>query len=257
LAFAWFVTDSGYGRDPTLRAFCRDRRVPYVMAVPVDLPLVGLRGIPSRPDLVLAKTTTTAWERRSCGNGSKGRRYYDWAAHVVTVKDQPPTDGFTHTLLIRCSTKPKTTQKYPQGTYEIEYFLVHAQAGTPVTAMITAAGLRWNIEDDNKCGKDQLGLDAYQVRKWNPWHRHVTISMLACGADAFGSQRRHSDGGSIGCGDNRTRARVWRDRLVRSFRVRLRAVRGCGRQRTDSRWRDHRARRRTAPCGAACDHRPR
>ena len=45
--------------------------------------------------------------------------------------------------------------------------------------VITAAGLRWNIEDDNKCGKDQLGLDQYQVRKWIPWHRHVTISMLA------------------------------------------------------------------------------
>jgi len=45
--------------------------------------------------------------------------------------------------------------------------------------MITAAGLRWNIEDDNKAGKDQLGLDAYQVRKWDPWYRHVTISMLA------------------------------------------------------------------------------
>jgi len=37
----------------------------------------------------------------------------------------------------------------------------------------------WRTEDDNKAGKDQLGLDAYQVRKWDPWHRHVTISMLA------------------------------------------------------------------------------
>jgi hypothetical protein len=33
--------------------------------------------------------------------------------------------------------------------------------------------------DDNKTGKDQLGLDAYQVRNWTPWHRHVTICMLA------------------------------------------------------------------------------
>jgi SRSO17 transposase len=37
----------------------------------------------------------------------------------------------------------------------------------------------WHTEDDNKAGKDLLGLDAYQVRKWDPWHRHVTISMLA------------------------------------------------------------------------------
>jgi SRSO17 transposase len=45
--------------------------------------------------------------------------------------------------------------------------------------MIGAAGLRWNIEDDNKTGKDLLGLDQYQVRNWTPWHRHVSICMLA------------------------------------------------------------------------------
>ena len=45
--------------------------------------------------------------------------------------------------------------------------------------MIRAAGLRSNIEDDNKTGKDLLGLDQYQVRNWTPWHRHVSICMLA------------------------------------------------------------------------------
>ena len=44
--------------------------------------------------------------------------------------------------------------------------------------MIRAAGLRWKIEQDNQTGKDQLGLD-YQVPKWTPWCRHVTLAMLA------------------------------------------------------------------------------
>jgi SRSO17 transposase len=30
-----------------------------------------------------------------------------------------------------------------------------------------------------KSGKDLLGLDQYQVRKWTPWHRHVSACMLA------------------------------------------------------------------------------
>lgn len=179
VVFGWLVADSGYGRDPALRAFCHAEQVSYVMAVPVDLPLVGVRGEALRPDTLLAATGTVNWERRSAGNGSKGRRFYDWAAHTVAVKDQPPADGFAHTLLVRRATKPKTTKKHPQGRYDIEYFLVHAPIGTPITAMIKAAGLRWNIEDDNKAGKDQLGLDHYQVRKWTPWHRHVTICMLA------------------------------------------------------------------------------
>jgi SRSO17 transposase len=45
--------------------------------------------------------------------------------------------------------------------------------------MIAAAGLRWKIEEDNEQAKDTLGLDEYQVRTWTPFHRHVTVAMLA------------------------------------------------------------------------------
>jgi len=179
LAWSWFVADSAYGRDPGLRGFCHQQAVPYVLAVPCDLPLVDVRGAASRVDALLAETDPQVWQQRSAGAGSKGHRYYDWAAHAVTVKGQPPAAGFAHTLLIRRAITPTVTVKHPDGIYEVEYFLAHAPDGTAITAMITAAGLRWNIEDDNKAGKDQLGLDAYQVRKWDPWHRHVTISMLA------------------------------------------------------------------------------
>ncbi len=179
LTFRWLVADSGYGRDPVLRGFCHDRSVPFVMAVAVDLPLVGARGQASRPDTVLAEAGRIDWERRSCGDGAKGGRYFDWTAIAVTVKDQKPAAGFAHTLLIRRTKDKKVTKKHPDGIYEIEYFLVHAPIRTSIPEMITAAGLRWNIEDDNKVGKDLCGLDQYQVRKWTPWHRHITICMLA------------------------------------------------------------------------------
>jgi hypothetical protein len=70
LVFSWFVADSGYGRDPVLRQFCHDNLVSYVLAVPVDLPLLDVYGKPLRPDLVPADTPDTAWERRSAGDGS-------------------------------------------------------------------------------------------------------------------------------------------------------------------------------------------
>lgn len=179
LRFAWLAADAGYGRDPVLRGFCHDRRIRYVLAVPVDLPLVGPRGEACRPDGLLAATGKQHWERRSCGAGAKGGRFYDWAAHAVTVTDQPPADGFAHTLLIRRAKTPKVTKRYPEGRYDVEYFLVHAPVDTPIPQMISAAGSRWNIEDDNKAGKDLVGMDQYQVRNWTPWHRHVTICMLA------------------------------------------------------------------------------
>ena len=176
LLFAWLVGDSGYGRDPVLRQFCHEQAVAYVLAVPVDLPLVGVRGEPQRPDDLLGEGI---WQRRSAGEGAKGHRYWDWQAHQVSVKDQSPAAGFTHTLLIRRALHPTVTKAHPEGVREVEYFLAHHRHHTPIPALIAAAGLRWNIEDDNKCGKDQCGLGDYQVRKWVPWHRHVTISMLA------------------------------------------------------------------------------
>lgn len=169
--FAYFTADSGYGRDPALRGHCHDQDIAYVMAVPVDLPLLDARGRSTRPDHVRADRLTEAdYERRSCGHGTKGERYYDWATVAVTVKDQPPAEGMQHLLLIRRSVSDPT---------DAEYFLAHARIGAPIGELIAVAGMRWKIEENNEHGKDLLGLDEYQVRKWVPWHRHVTCCMLA------------------------------------------------------------------------------
>ena len=41
-----------------------------------------------------------------------------------------------------------------------------------------AAG-RWAIEETSQTGKGQVGLDQYQVRRYDAWHRHITLAMLA------------------------------------------------------------------------------
>jgi SRSO17 transposase len=168
--FGWFTADSGYGRDPALRAFCHGAEVPYVMAVPVDLPLIGSRGQATRADKAASRLTGADFERRSAGQGTKGGRYYDWAAITVRVKDQPPADGYAHLLLVRRSISDPT---------DFEHFLCHAPPGTTIPQLIAIAGMRWKIEENNEHGKDLVGLDQYQVRKWTPWHRHVTTCMLA------------------------------------------------------------------------------
>jgi SRSO17 transposase len=172
--FRYLCADSGYGRDPYLRAFCHDRALGYVMAVPVDLPLVAVRGgaepVGHLLDRLLAHGQAGIWERRSCGNGTKGMRVYDWTALAVAVAGQVPASGYAHTLLIRRSVT---------APLEVEFFLAHAPAGSAVPELIDAAGMRWKIEENNEQGKDLLGLTQYQVRKWTPWHRHVTIAMFA------------------------------------------------------------------------------
>ena len=71
--FRYFT--AGYGRDPGLRARCHATALSYVLAVPVDLPLVKPGADATRPDHVLATVPKAAWARRSCGAGTKGARY--------------------------------------------------------------------------------------------------------------------------------------------------------------------------------------
>lgn len=185
--FAWVVADSGYGRDTDLRAFLHRERLSYVLAVPASLPITGPPGRPApgttaikRADHLLPYAKRRdQWERRSCGEGSKGLRYYDWTLFEVEVTGQEPAGGFEHQLLVRRSTHKKQLAG-GRFDYEYTYFLVHAPTGTPTSAAIDQAGpIRWKIEEDNEQGKQLAGLDQYQVRKWIPWHCSVTCTMLA------------------------------------------------------------------------------
>ncbi len=45
--------------------------------------------------------------------------------------------------------------------------------------MIRAIGSRWPVEECFEAAKQEAGLDQYQVRKYDAWYRHVTMSMLA------------------------------------------------------------------------------
>jgi hypothetical protein len=150
------------------------RPIAYVMAVPVDLPLATVLGgtepVGHVLDRLLALGEAGLWERRSCGAGTKGIGLYDWASVAVGVKDQSPAPGYAHTVLMR---------RAVANPSDVEFFLAHAPQMTAISELIKVAGMRWKIEENNEHGKDLLGLTQYQVRKWTPWHRHVTIAMLA------------------------------------------------------------------------------
>ena len=41
------------------------------------------------------------------------------------------------------------------------------------------AGIRWAIEECFEEANGQVGLGQYEVRKWEGWHRHITLAMPA------------------------------------------------------------------------------
>ena len=44
---------------------------------------------------------------------------------------------------------------------------------------MNVAGARWPIEECFGAAKNEVGLDEYQVRKYDAWHRHMTLAMCA------------------------------------------------------------------------------
>ncbi|MET8329975.1 IS701 family transposase [Streptomyces sp. NPDC005181] len=169
--FAFVAADAVYGQDRKLRAALERHGKGYVMAVPCDETVTTHGRGAERVD-TLAAALPLVFERRSCGAGSKGERYYDWALVEVTWPSPagPTRSGWDHRLLVRRSISDPT---------ELAYFAVHARTGTTITRLVQVAGLRWGVEDCFETAKSDCGLDQYEVRKWEPWHRHIALAIAA------------------------------------------------------------------------------
>ena len=163
---AWVVGDTVYGTDPGLRPWLERGRRAYVLAVPKTHRIwLGERQETAR--MAMARLPATAWERCSAGDGSQGPRWYDWA--WIPLTGECPT-GWGRWLLARRSLSDPT---------DIASYRVFAPIGTPLEEAVRAAGRRWAIEEGFERAKGEAGLDQYEVRRWDPWHRHITFVLLA------------------------------------------------------------------------------
>jgi SRSO17 transposase len=157
----WAAYDEVYGRSGELRRFCESRRLAYVAVVPCDFRVTLPSGAVIRADQAVKDGV---FERRSCGNGSKGPRFADWA---LTATSSP-----RHFLLIR---------RLISRPDDLTFYLCWAPEGTPATMtfFITIAGRRWPAEETFKTGKDVLGWDQCQARAWDAVCRHTALAAVA------------------------------------------------------------------------------
>ena len=168
--FGWFTGDEVYGNDRKLRLWLERLDVPHVLAIKSTEKLWALTDkgpLQVRADRLASGVAESAWVRCSAGDGTKGPRVYDWA----TVEIRPlrePDQG--HWLLLRRSiAKPG----------ELAYYVCFGPAGTSLEELVKVAGTRWAIEECFEEAKGQVGLDQYEVRRWDGWYRHITLAMLA------------------------------------------------------------------------------
>jgi SRSO17 transposase len=170
----WVVADTVYGTARGFRGWLEERGCYYVLAVPETRGLYH-EGRQRQAQTVAGSLPEEAWLRVSAGAGSKGDRLYDWACVALPgepVSETGPVLGFLlgRWLLMRRGIEDPT---------EYAYYLAYGPAETPVQELIGVAGRRWAIEDGFEAAKGEVGLDEYEVRKWDGWYRHVTLCLLA------------------------------------------------------------------------------
>ena len=120
-----------------------------------------------RADRLTSQVDELGWTRCSAGDGAKGPRVYDWAVVEIRPLGEP---GKGYWLLARRSIAQPG---------ELAYFVCFGPAGTALEELVRVAGTRWAIEECFEEAKGQVGLDQYEVRRWDGWYRHITLAMLA------------------------------------------------------------------------------
>ena len=166
--FGW--VDEVYGNDRNLRLWLERRCVPHVLAIKRSEKLWALtdRGPRQvRADRLASGVEECAWVRCSAGDGAKGPRVYDWATVDIRPLREP---GKGYWLLARRSLA---------NPGEVAYYVCYGPAGTTPEELARVAGTRWAIEECFEEAKGQVGLDQYEVRRWDGWYRHITLAMLA------------------------------------------------------------------------------
>jgi SRSO17 transposase len=169
LPVAWVTGDEVYGGDYHLRVALEERRQPYALTVSAkQAVVVGFTQHQAR--ILVAAQPAGAWERRRCGDGSKGPRFYDWLALPV---NHPYDTQWQRWLVARRGLAA------PDDPRSVAYFLVFAPAQTCLPTMAQVIGERWGIERAFEESKGAVGLDQYEVRSWPGWYRHITLAMWA------------------------------------------------------------------------------
>jgi SRSO17 transposase len=178
---AWVAGDEVYGDASDLRRWLEGRGAAYVLAVSCSH-MIWQAGQQQRAADLIAEVPPAAWVTLSAGAGSQGERLYDWTWIHLPYESAA---GLAHWLLARRSLSDPT---------EVAYYRAFGPADTALVVLVRVAGMRWAIEENFEEAKGAVGLDQYEVRKWDAWYRHVTLALLAHAYLAVtGRHARHAE----------------------------------------------------------------
>jgi len=162
----WVVADSGYGRSHRFRQWLERHGHAYAVMVPKTNAIYYCGGR-ERVEQLGARLTEDAWALISAGNGAQGERVHDWACLPLS---QRCASGMRRWLLVR---------RDPDDPDAHAYWLAYGPTQTTIEELVQVCDVRWQIEECFAQVKGEVGMDHYEVRTWEAWHRFITLCLLA------------------------------------------------------------------------------
>jgi SRSO17 transposase len=162
----WVVADSAYGRSHAFRRWLEERRCAYALMVP-NTHAVRYRDRRQTVAKLVERLPDDVWKTVTVGAGGPSEDHQVWACLPLSEACAP---GMRRWLLIR---------RGGDDGDGLRFFLAYGPEDTSEAELLRVCGVRWQIEECFAQAKGEVGLDQYEVRTWDAWHRFVTLCLLA------------------------------------------------------------------------------
>ncbi len=162
----WVVADSFYGRSHAFRVWLEERAHPYAVMVP-KTNSVPLKGRKKKIEHYVQRLPKEAFSEVRPAGDAGGRRPWEWVCMDLAPD---PEKSMRRWLLVRRST---------DDPEDLSFYQAYGPEGTSVEELVRVCQDRWAVEECFAEAKGEVGLDHYEVRRWDSWHRHVTLCLLA------------------------------------------------------------------------------
>jgi SRSO17 transposase len=186
LPHAWIAGDDEMGRCAWFRQQLQARGEHYLLAVPsntlvrdlaAEPPPYGGRGrypqVPfQRVDRWCVALPEDAWETIEVRDGEKGPLRVQAVRALVQARTEGSPSEVAELLLA-------FREQQGDGTWKHDYLLSNGELVTPLAEFARVFKAEHKIEESLQRAKGQAGLADYQVRTWEGWHHHQTLSLLA------------------------------------------------------------------------------
>jgi SRSO17 transposase len=162
----WVLADSGYGRSHAFRRWLEERGHAYALMVP-KTHAVWYDGRRQTAVKLVDRLADEVWIEKPLSAGAYNVQRQEWAC--LALSEACPV-GMRRWLLVRRST---------DEPHDLAYFIACGPEETTRSELLQVCAERWQIEECFAQAKGEVGLDHYEVRTWQAWHRFVTLCLLA------------------------------------------------------------------------------